>query len=110
MGAAATQGADRVVVTSDNPRDETPETIIEHVLRGTGGASLQVSVEPDRAVAIARILAQADAADVVLIAGKGHERWQEIAGQRLPFSDTEHARTALAMRATCRAVCERTHA
>jgi len=57
-----------------------------------------VMVEPDRARAIAQVLAQADAADVVLVAGKGHENYQEIAGQRHPFLDMAHVRQALAQR------------
>jgi UDP-N-acetylmuramoyl-L-alanyl-D-glutamate--2,6-diaminopimelate ligase len=57
-----------------------------------------VRAEPDRAAAIAQVLAQAAPADVVLIAGKGHEAWQEIAGVKRPFSDLEHARAALARR------------
>ncbi len=97
MGAVAQQGAGRVIVTSDNPRGEEPAAIIHQILLGTI-ASTQVSAEPDRAFAIAQAIAQADARDVVLIAGKGHEDYQETAGVRRPFSDLEQARAALARR------------
>jgi UDP-N-acetylmuramoyl-L-alanyl-D-glutamate--2,6-diaminopimelate ligase len=101
MAAVAERGADQVVITSDNPRSERPQTIISQILLGLshGHDSLvQVHVEPDRALAIARALADAAPQDVVLIAGKGHEAYQEIAGQRQPFSDQAHARAALAWR------------
>ncbi|MES2608879.1 MAG: UDP-N-acetylmuramoyl-L-alanyl-D-glutamate--2,6-diaminopimelate ligase [Pseudomonadota bacterium] len=97
MGAVAQQQADRVLVTSDNPRSEDPAVIIHQVLQGTiAGASVQP--EPDRAAAIAAAIGQADAEDVVLIAGKGHEDTQETAGVRLPFSDMAHAQAALQAR------------
>jgi UDP-N-acetylmuramoyl-L-alanyl-D-glutamate--2,6-diaminopimelate ligase len=97
MGAVAQQQADRVLVTSDNPRSEDPATIIHQILQGTiAGASVQP--EPDRAAAIAAAIGQADALDVVLIAGKGHEDTQETAGVRLPFSDMAHAQAALQAR------------
>ena len=94
MGAAAESGADRVVVTSDNPRDEEPDAIIAAVLQGLQQPA-QAGVVPDRAEAIARTLQQAGRADVVLIAGKGHEDYQEVRGRRLPFSDQALARQAL---------------
>ncbi len=97
MGAVAQHEADRVIVTSDNPRGEEPRAIIHQILQGMI-ASTHVSAEPDRAAAIAQAVAHADAADVVLIAGKGHEDYQETAGQRLPFSDMEQARAALMRR------------
>ncbi|MBB6560953.1 UDP-N-acetylmuramoyl-L-alanyl-D-glutamate--2,6-diaminopimelate ligase [Acidovorax soli] len=97
MGAVAQQQADQVLVTSDNPRSEDPATIIHQILQGTiAGASVQP--EPDRAAAIAAAIGQADALDVVLIAGKGHEDTQETAGVRLPFSDMAHAQAALQSR------------
>ena len=98
MGAIAAQGADRVVVTSDNPRQESPHTILAQIVQGTP-LSGRVLVEPDRALAIARTLAQADAADVVLVAGKGHEQTQEVADAKRPFSDRQHVEQALAQRA-----------
>jgi UDP-N-acetylmuramoyl-L-alanyl-D-glutamate--2,6-diaminopimelate ligase len=92
MGAVATRLADRVLVTSDNPRGEDPLKIIEQI----GVAESEV----DRARAIERIIAQAGPRDVVLIAGKGHEDYQEIAGRRLPFSDVAVARAAVGRRGT----------
>jgi murE/murF fusion protein len=89
MGAIAAGHADRVVVTSDNPRSEAMDAIISQILLGLVSVP-GVVVEPDRARAIAQTLARASATDVVLIAGKGHEAYQEIAGQRLPFLDMAH--------------------
>jgi UDP-N-acetylmuramoyl-L-alanyl-D-glutamate--2,6-diaminopimelate ligase len=95
MGAIAARLADRVLVTSDNPRSEDPFAIIEGIRRGAPGCE----VEPDRARAIEKMISESGRKDVVLIAGKGHETYQEIAGGRLHFSDEEHARAALARRA-----------
>lgn len=97
MAQAAERIADRIVVTSDNPRDEAPQAIIGQVLAGFSH-SAAVATEADRAMAIALALQQADATDVVLIAGKGHETEQEIAGVRHPFSDQAQARAVLARR------------
>jgi UDP-N-acetylmuramoyl-L-alanyl-D-glutamate--2,6-diaminopimelate ligase len=91
MGAMAARYADKLTLTSDNPRSEKPEAIISQILLGLSGQRPLI-VEPDRALAIAQTLAQAGPADVVLLAGKGHEDYQEVAGQRLPFSDLEHVR------------------
>jgi UDP-N-acetylmuramoyl-L-alanyl-D-glutamate--2,6-diaminopimelate ligase len=99
MGAAAVRGADQVVVTSDNPRSEEPGRIIDQILAGAGDAGARLIHTEDRALAIDRAVAQADAADVVLIAGKGHEQYQEVAGRRLAFSDLVCARQALQRRA-----------
>ena len=101
MGRVAELFADEIVVTSDNPRGEPPQTIIKEILAGmtsianSGGKLVS---EVDRAVAIASTVARMQPQDVLLIAGKGHEAYQEIAGQRLPFSDLEHAQQALAAR------------
>jgi UDP-N-acetylmuramoyl-L-alanyl-D-glutamate--2,6-diaminopimelate ligase len=92
MGALADALADRVWLTSDNPRGEPPQTIIDTIL---AGMKRPPTVEPDRAAAIRGAIAAAAAADVVLIAGKGHETYQEIAGRRLPFSDLDQAARAL---------------
>jgi UDP-N-acetylmuramyl-tripeptide synthetase len=97
MGAVAASHADRVVVTSDNPRSEKPEAILAHILIGMV-QSAHVEVQVDRAVAIAEAVDQADAQDVILIAGKGHETTQEIAGVKTPFSDVAHARAGLERR------------
>jgi UDP-N-acetylmuramyl-tripeptide synthetase len=98
MGAIAGKGADKVVVTSDNPRSEKPEAIITHVLLGLPPGN-DVSVQLDRAAAIAHTVAQAQANDIILLAGKGHETTQEIAGQKTEFSDLVHATRALQARA-----------
>ncbi len=92
MGAAASRLADRVIVTSDNPRFENPRSIINEVRRGVRGSC---TVEPDRRRAIASALGAARRGDIVLIAGKGHEPYQEIRGVRHPFSDLRAARLAL---------------
>lgn len=99
MAAVAEKNADRVVVTSDNPRHEKPENIISQILLGLSRRDC-VQVQADRALAIAQTVAAAAAADVILLAGKGHEDYQEIAGVKHPFDDRVHARAALAMRAT----------
>src|SRR5574343_666396 len=96
MGRAAAQGADHVVVTSDNPRWEVPAEIIRTMVAGVPDAQ----VIEDRAAAIASVIADAAEADVVLLAGKGHELDQEIRGQRYPFDDAAHARKALVLWAT----------
>jgi UDP-N-acetylmuramoyl-L-alanyl-D-glutamate--2,6-diaminopimelate ligase len=93
MGAVGCQLADRVVVTSDNPRSEDPLAIMAAVVAGASGA---VEQEPDRAAAIHRAITEAGPDDVVLLAGKGHEPYQEIHAQRHPFSDLAEARQALA--------------
>ncbi|MPN04485.1 UDP-N-acetylmuramoyl-L-alanyl-D-glutamate--2,6-diaminopimelate ligase [bioreactor metagenome] len=97
MGSAAQRLADEVVVTSDNPRNEEPMSIIEQILKGTQPAPT-LRVQADRAAAIAETLAAAAPADVVLIAGKGHEDYQEVKGERHHFSDIEQARAALVLR------------
>jgi UDP-N-acetylmuramoyl-L-alanyl-D-glutamate--2,6-diaminopimelate ligase len=94
MGAAASRLADRVVVTSDNPRSEDPLAIIAAIRRGAGTCE----VEPDRRQAIERAVSSAAPRDVILVAGKGHESTQEIQGRREPFSDAAEARAALARR------------
>jgi UDP-N-acetylmuramyl tripeptide synthase len=84
-----------VILTSDNPRDEAPQAILADIAKGGAPGARMIA---ERAEAIRAALAEADARDVVLIAGKGHETYQEIAGRRLPFSDVEHAAAALAAR------------
>jgi UDP-N-acetylmuramoyl-L-alanyl-D-glutamate--2,6-diaminopimelate ligase len=100
MGAAAAQQSDLAFLTSDNPRDEDPLAIIEEVVAGVPGgrSNPRVVVEPDRGIAIRLALDAAGPGDVVVIAGKGHETYQEIAGRRLPFDDAVEARRALAAR------------
>jgi UDP-N-acetylmuramoyl-L-alanyl-D-glutamate--2,6-diaminopimelate ligase len=95
MGAVASRHADYTVLTSDNPRTEKTGDIIAQILVGMP-ASAAVLQQPDRALAIAAALQQAQPQDVVLIAGKGHENYQDIQGVRRPFSDREQAELALA--------------
>ena len=97
MGRVAQQRADKVVLTSDNPRSEDPLTILAQIRQGLAPGAA-AAVEPDRAQAIAGVLGRAAAQDVVLIAGKGHEDYQEMAGVRRPFSDMAQARAALQAR------------
>ena len=92
MGAVAVQRADVVIVTSDNPRSEDPLAIIQDVLQGAG---IGVEIDPDRRSAIRRAVTMAGPDDVVVIAGKGHEQGQEIAGVVAPFDDRAVVREAL---------------
>ena len=93
MGAACARLADRLVVTSDNPRSEEPTSIIDAILVGAHAAARgqtpppEIFVEPDRKAAIGRALAEAAADDVVIVAGKGHETTQEVKGVKHPFDD-----------------------
>jgi UDP-N-acetylmuramyl-tripeptide synthetase len=97
MAAAAQAHAQQVVLTSDNPRSEDPQHILQHMQAGlTPGSAVQILA--DRAQAIAHTVSQAATSDIVLIAGKGHEDYQEVAGVRLPFSDVQQARAALQAR------------
>jgi UDP-N-acetylmuramoyl-L-alanyl-D-glutamate--2,6-diaminopimelate ligase len=86
MGAVAARLSDMTVVTSDNPRTEKPDAIIAEIIAGISAGN-EVKVEVDRRRAIAAVLAQARPGDVVLVAGKGHETYQDIGGRRLPFAD-----------------------
>lgn len=94
MAAVVEKNADCVVVTSDNPRGEKPESIISQILLGLSHDEC-VQVQADRALAIAETIAAAAPQDVVLLAGKGHEHYQEVAGVQHPFSDQVHAQAAL---------------
>lgn len=99
MGAAASI-ADHIIVTSDNPRSEEPVAIIRQITEGAPQAGDKLQVIEDRASAILHGIRHAGKNDVVLIAGKGHEDYQEIKGRRLAFRDADHAALALATRAT----------
>ncbi len=92
MGKIAAELADVAIATSDNPRSEDPDAILAEVVAGARG---ELDVEPDRREAIERAVALAAEGDVVVIAGKGHEQGQEVAGRVLPFDDREVAREAL---------------
>ncbi|MBK7547180.1 MAG: UDP-N-acetylmuramoyl-L-alanyl-D-glutamate--2,6-diaminopimelate ligase [Rhodoferax sp.] len=94
MGAVAAKIADHVIVTSDNPRGENPRAIIDQILPGLLHHS-RVIAQEDRALAVAQTITQAVAHDVVLVAGKGHEDYQEVAGVKRPFSDIDHVKRAL---------------
>ncbi len=97
MGAIAAAHADRVVVTSDNPRSEDPLAIAQEVAKGVLDAGhRRWTIEVDRRAAIATAIASAGKDDVVLLAGKGHETYQERGGERHPFSDIDEAAAALA--------------
>jgi UDP-N-acetylmuramyl-tripeptide synthetase len=98
MGAIAAKNADKVVVTSDNPRSEKPESIIAQILLGLPQSDA-VEVQSDRALAIAQTVYHAEAQDVILLAGKGHEATQEFADSKVVFSDHAHAVSALRARA-----------
>ena len=99
MGAIAAAKAQRVIVTSDNPRHEAPEQVLADIEAGMVAADVPRLVCVDRREAILQAVLDAGPQDVVLVAGKGHEDYQEIAGQRLPFSDVDEARLALIARA-----------
>jgi len=96
MAAIAERGADRVIVTDDNPRSEDGDGIVAEIMAGFADAAT-VIVERDRAAAIARAIGAAGPGDIVLIAGKGHEPYQEIGGVRHPFDDVEVAACALSL-------------
>ncbi|QNP41352.1 UDP-N-acetylmuramoyl-L-alanyl-D-glutamate--2,6-diaminopimelate ligase [Lysobacter solisilvae (ex Woo and Kim 2020)] len=98
MAAIAEANADKVIVTDDNPRSEDGDRIVADILAGFARADA-VTVQRDRAAAIARAIGEAGANDIVLIAGKGHEPYQEINGVQYPFDDTDVARAALEARA-----------
>lgn len=103
MGRIACQRADIVIITNDNPRTEEPRQIIRDILEGVDGAAAEqgshgdYSVQGDRAAAIRSAVELAGPGDVVLIAGKGHEEYQDANGVKAPFSDVEHALAALAI-------------
>jgi UDP-N-acetylmuramoyl-L-alanyl-D-glutamate--2,6-diaminopimelate ligase len=95
MGEAAGRGADLVVVTSDNPRSEDPQAIVNDILPGVERTGTPHLVEVDRALAIEKILAEARPGDMVLIAGKGHETYQILGDRTIAFDDRHVARQAL---------------
>ena len=95
MAQVATRGADRVMFTSDNPRSEPPQAIIDDMLKGIEGMDVDVQSHVDRRAAIRAALTAAETIDTVLIAGKGHESYQEIEGVRVDFDDRSVARALL---------------
>ena len=94
MGEVAARLADEIIITSDNPRSENPDAIIADIAAGAGA---NYRIEKDRSEAIYRAIHDAKKGDVILIAGKGHEAYQEIDGKKLPFSDVEVAKRVLMM-------------
>jgi len=98
MGAIAEALADRIVVTDDNPRGENGDRIVEQIIEGLTHPQRAI-IERDRAAAIAQAIASAQSGDIVLIAGKGHEPYQEVAGTKRPFDDLAIARDVLEQRA-----------
>ncbi|QJA05762.1 UDP-N-acetylmuramoyl-L-alanyl-D-glutamate--2,6-diaminopimelate ligase [Thermosulfurimonas marina] len=90
MGQVASALADALYLTSDNPRFEDPQTIVREILRGVNGTRVRVIL--DRRQALREAIAELTAGDILLVAGKGHEDYQEIAGRRLPFSDAEEVK------------------
>jgi len=98
MGEIAGRDADVFWATSDNPRTEPPESIVAQMVAGAAGARAEVIVEVDRAQAIAAAIAAAADDDIVLLAGKGHEDYQQIGDTKIHFDDREHARAALLRR------------
>lgn len=96
MAAEAERGADLVFVTDDNPRSEDPSAITDQILAGFESPEKAIVIH-DRAEAIRQAIAAAEPEDIVLIAGKGHESWQETAGQRIPFSDAGQVRHVLSL-------------
>jgi len=98
MGAGASRWADHVIVTDDNPRHENGQHIVDDIL--TGCRKERVRVIRDRKQAIETAILEAGANDWIVVAGKGHEDYQEIAGVRYPFSDAEAVQRALELRTT----------
>jgi UDP-N-acetylmuramoyl-L-alanyl-D-glutamate--2,6-diaminopimelate ligase len=95
MGRAAAEGSDLIVLTSDNPRSEEPRSIIEEALIGVRETATECLVEPDRAAAIGIAIRAARAGDIVLLAGKGHEKVQVIGNRTIPFDDVVVAEAIL---------------
>jgi UDP-N-acetylmuramoyl-L-alanyl-D-glutamate--2,6-diaminopimelate ligase len=93
MGRVAASLCDEIILTSDNPRSEDPEMIISDILKGINGKKPLVEIERKRAIELS--LAMAEAGDTVVIAGKGHEDYQEIQGERFPFNDKEFAKECI---------------
>ena len=94
MGAIAENNADYVVLTNDNPRNESPESILDDIKSGITSLH-DVTIEPDRQAAIHYAVMQAKAGDVILIAGKGHENYQLIGDKKYPFDDAEEVQQQL---------------
>ena len=94
MGAVAERNADHILITSDNPRSEDPQLIMQMIRSGMKIDAQNIQMIADRAAAIMAAIRHADERDIVLVAGKGHETTQEIGGKKFEFSDQEHIRLA----------------
>ena len=94
MGAVAERNADHILITSDNPRSEDPQLIMQMIRSGMKMDAQNIQMIADRAAAIMAAIRHADSRDIVLVAGKGHETTQEINGKKFDFSDQEHIRLA----------------
>jgi UDP-N-acetylmuramoyl-L-alanyl-D-glutamate--2,6-diaminopimelate ligase len=101
MGALAERYADRLIITSDNPRTEEPRSIINDIRRGMDRPA-EASRIVDRREAIRKAAVRSEPGDVVLVAGKGHETYQEIDGERRPFDDREEVRNSFGKRTPAR--------
>jgi UDP-N-acetylmuramoyl-L-alanyl-D-glutamate--2,6-diaminopimelate ligase len=97
MASAAERYADKLVITSDNPRTEQPDVIINDITHGLSAVEAVV-IEPDRQRAIAHAVSQAKVGDCIVLAGKGHETYQDIMGVKYDFDDVEKVKTALSLR------------
>jgi UDP-N-acetylmuramoyl-L-alanyl-D-glutamate--2,6-diaminopimelate ligase len=97
MGEIAESFADRIIIADDNPRNEEGDDIVQHILSGMNEPEKAV-IERDREKAIAYAIANAEPGDVVVVAGKGHETYQDVGGSRLIFSDANQVRLALQSR------------
>lgn len=95
MGQIAAFYSSDIIVTTDNPRNENPMAIIDDIIGGITDSSKEIIVEPDRELAIQKAINMAETGDIVLIAGKGHEKIQHTAEGTFPFSDMKIAKLAL---------------
>jgi UDP-N-acetylmuramoyl-L-alanyl-D-glutamate--2,6-diaminopimelate ligase len=94
MGAIAESQADEVILTNDNPRSEDPEQILTEIKQGMANPDA-CHTQADRQQAIANAISQARMGDVVLVAGKGHETWQQLGAEKIPFSDIDEVKSQL---------------
>ena len=94
MGEIAEALADVIILTNDNPRSEDPEQILVDIKQGLTNPD-QAHTQPDRRQAIAMAISQARSGDVVLVAGKGHEAWQQVGEEKIPFSDIDEVESQL---------------
>jgi len=101
MGEIAARLADQVIVTTDDPYSEDPEQIIAEIMKGITINDSRFTTDPDRKTAIEKALKSAKPGDIVLIAGRGHEKYQDFKGQKVPLDDREVVRKILKGQETC---------